>query len=94
MKPQCSSRLSSRRSRKSCDESGRRSLPSLRYGSWPCGGPIDAEEEAYTAEEFVAKLRQVEVLTAQGCLVAEAMRPFGVTEVTFRWRSEYSGRWA
>ena len=41
-------------------------------------------------EEIVAKLRQVEVLTAQGRPAAEAIRSIGVTEVTFyRWRQEY-----
>jgi hypothetical protein len=35
-----------------------------------------------TAEEIVAKLRQVEVLTAQGRTVAEALRSIGVTEVS------------
>ena len=35
----------------------------------------------HTAEEIVAKLRQVEVLTAQGRPVAEAIRSIGVTEV-------------
>ena len=43
-------------------------------------------------EEIVAKLRQVEVLTAQGKSVAEAIRSIGVTEVTYyRWRNEYGG---
>ncbi|HEX2239081.1 MAG TPA: IS3 family transposase [Gammaproteobacteria bacterium] len=43
-------------------------------------------------EEIVAKLRQVEVLTAQGTSVAEAIRAIGVTEVTYyRWRQEYGG---
>jgi putative transposase len=43
-------------------------------------------------EEIVAKLRQVEVLTAQGQSVAEAIRSIGVTEVTYyRWRNEYGG---
>jgi putative transposase len=43
-------------------------------------------------EEIVAKLRQVEVLTAQGRPVAEAIRSIGVTEVTYyRWRQEYGG---
>jgi hypothetical protein len=37
----------------------------------------------HTAEEIVAKLRQVEVLTAQGQPVAEAVRAIGVTEVSF-----------
>ena len=35
-----------------------------------------------TAEEIVAKLRQVEVLTAQGRTVAEAIRSIDVTEVS------------
>jgi putative transposase len=46
----------------------------------------------YTAEEIVAKLRQVDVLTSQGRPVAEAVRSIGVTEVTYyRWRQEYGG---
>ena len=46
----------------------------------------------HTAEEIVAKLRQVDVLTAQGQPVAEAIRTIGVTEVTYyRWRHEYGG---
>jgi putative transposase len=43
-------------------------------------------------EEIVAKLRQVDVLAAQGTSVAEAVRSIGVTEVTYyRWRQEYGG---
>jgi hypothetical protein len=39
-----------------------------------------------TPEQIVAKLRQVEVLTAQGEPVAEAVRATGVTEPTHcRW---------
>ena len=34
-------------------------------------------------EEIVAKLRQVDMLTAQGHSVAEAIRSIGVTEVTY-----------
>ena len=46
----------------------------------------------HTAEEIVAKLRQVDVLMAQGRPVADAVRSIGVTEVTYyRWRSEYGG---
>ena len=49
-------------------------------------------EKRHKAEEIVAKLRRVEVLTAQGRPVAEAVRSIGVTEVTYyRWRSEYGG---
>jgi transposase-like protein len=43
-------------------------------------------------EEIVAKLRQVDVLLAQGHTVADAIRSIGVTEVTYyRWRNEYGG---
>ena len=34
-------------------------------------------------EEIVAKLRQVDVLIAQGTPVADAIRSIGVTEVTY-----------
>lgn len=36
----------------------------------------------HKAEEIVAKLRQVEVLTAQGKTATEAIRSIGVMEVT------------
>jgi transposase-like protein len=46
----------------------------------------------HTAEEVVAKLRQVDVLMAQGRPVADAVRAIGVTEATYyRWRNEYGG---
>lgn len=46
----------------------------------------------HTAEEIVAKLRQVDVLMAQGWQMADAVRAIGVTEVTYyRWRNEYGG---
>ena len=46
----------------------------------------------HTAAEIVAKLRQVDVLMAQGRPVAEAIRAIGVTEATYyRWRNEYGG---
>jgi putative transposase len=64
---------------------------SLRYGF---GQTEDARmaRKRHTAEEIVAKPRQVEVLTAQGRPVAEAVRATGVTEVTYyRRRSEYGG---
>ena len=45
-----------------------------------------------TPEQIVAKLRQVEVLAAQGRPVAEAVRTIGVNEATYyRWRAEYGG---
>ncbi len=50
------------------------------------------DKKRHTAEEIVSKLRQVDVLTAQGRTVAEAIRQIGVTEVTYyRWRNEYGG---
>lgn len=43
-------------------------------------------------EEIVAKLRQADVLRAQGRGVAEAVRTIGATEVTsYRWGQEYGG---
>jgi transposase len=43
-------------------------------------------------EEIVVKLRQVDVLVAQGRPVADAIRTIGVTEVTYyRWKQEYGG---
>jgi putative transposase len=48
--------------------------------------------ERHKAEEIVARLRQVDVLVAQGQTVADAVRSIGVTEVTHhRWRQEYGG---
>ena len=46
----------------------------------------------HTPEEIVAKLRQVDVVTAQGTTLAEAIRSIGVSEVTYhRWRNEFGG---
>src|SRR4051794_3993359 len=43
-------------------------------------------------EEIVSKLRQGDVLVAQGTPVADAIRTIGVAEVTYdRWRQEYGG---
>ena len=40
-------------------------------------------KRTYTPEEMVAKRRQVEVLTAQGKPVSEAVRAIGVTDQTY-----------
>jgi putative transposase len=49
-------------------------------------------KKRHKPEEIVAILRQVEVLTAQGKPVADAIRSIGVTEVTYyRWKQEYGG---
>ena len=47
------------------------------------------DKKRHTAGEIVAKLRQVDVLTAQGQTVAEAIQQISVTEVTYyRWCNE------
>ena len=46
----------------------------------------------HTPEQVINKLREAEVVLAQGRTVAEANRQIGVTEQTFyRWRNEYGG---
>lgn len=46
----------------------------------------------YSPEEIISKLREAEVLLAQGVGVGEAVRRLGVTSVTYyRWRKEYGG---
>jgi putative transposase len=43
-------------------------------------------------EEIVTRLRQVDVLIAQGKSQADAIRAIGVTYVTYsRWKQEYGG---
>ena len=49
-------------------------------------------KKRYAPEEIVAKLREAEVLIAQGRTVADAARQIGVTEQSYyRWRREYGG---
>jgi putative transposase len=49
-------------------------------------------KKRHKPEEIIAKLRQVDVLTAQGKSIAEAVKTIAVTETTyFRWRAEYGG---
>ena len=46
----------------------------------------------YTAAQIIHKLREVEVLLAQGQSVQQASRQIGVTEQTYyRWRKGYGG---
>ncbi len=43
-------------------------------------------------EEIIAKLREAEVMLAQGARVPEVCKSLGVTEQTYyRWRKEYGG---
>ena len=49
-------------------------------------------KKRHTPEEIVAKLRQVEVLMAQGQSAAVAVKAIGVTEQSYyRWRKEFGG---
>ena len=46
----------------------------------------------HTAEEIIGKLREAEVLIAQGRSAADAAKAIGVTEQSYyRWRREYGG---
>ncbi len=46
----------------------------------------------YKPEEIVAKLRQADVLIAQGSKIPDVVRTIGVTQVTYhRWRREFGG---
>ena len=43
-------------------------------------------------EEIIGKLREAEIVLAQGGTVADACRQIGVTEQSYyRWRKEYGG---
>ena len=46
----------------------------------------------YTPEQIIRKLREAEVLIAEGIITRNAARQIGVTEQTYyRWRKEYGG---
>ncbi len=49
-------------------------------------------EEELQSEEIVSKLRQAEVLIAQGSKIPDVVRTLGMTQVTYyRWRREFGG---
>ena len=49
-------------------------------------------KKAFTPEQIVAKLRQIEVLVSQGKTVPLACKEAGIVEQTlYRWRREYGG---
>ena len=49
-------------------------------------------KKTYKPEEIVAKLRQADVLIAQGSKIPDVVRTIGVTQVTYyRWRREFGG---
>ena len=46
----------------------------------------------YRPEEIITKLREAEVLLAQGVKVAEVVKAIGIHEITYyRWRKEFGG---
>jgi putative transposase len=46
----------------------------------------------FSVEQIVNKLRQAEVLLAQGQTIAQVSKALGITEQTYyRWRKEYGG---
>ncbi len=46
----------------------------------------------HTAEQIISKLREAEVLLANGTKMPQVCRKLGVTEQTYyRWRKEYGG---
>ena len=49
-------------------------------------------KRAYTPEQIISKLREVEILLSQGLAVVEASKKIGVTAQTYyRWRKGYGG---
>jgi len=47
-------------------------------------------KKRYAAEEIIGRLREAEVLTAQGMSVREVCKRLGITDQTYyRWRKEY-----
>jgi putative transposase len=66
----------------------------VRPEVWPAGQDEDGQmgTKRHKPEDVVAKLRQADVLIAQGQSVADVIRTLGVTEVTYyRWRKEFGG---
>ena len=49
-------------------------------------------KKRFSAEQIVTRLRQIEVLMAQGKCAPEACRDAGISQQSFyRWRKEYGG---
>jgi len=48
--------------------------------------------KSYSIEQIISKLREAEVLLAQGQKVGDVCRTFNISEQTYyRWRKEYGG---
>ncbi len=51
-----------------------------------------SKRKHHSPEQIIGKLREAEVLLAQGQTVGQACKALGVSEQTFyRWRAEYGG---
>ncbi len=49
-------------------------------------------KKVFTPEQIIRKLREAEVIIAEGITAQQAARKVGVTEQTYyRWRKEYGG---
>ena len=49
-------------------------------------------KKRYRPEEIIAKLREAEVLLAQGMKVPEVVKAIGIHEITYyRWRKKFGG---
>ncbi len=49
-------------------------------------------KKRYRPEEIISKLREADVLLAQGMKVPEVAKAIGIHEITYyRWRREYGG---
>ena len=49
-------------------------------------------KKRYRPEEIIAKLRETEVLLAQGMKIPEVAKSIGIHEITYyRWRKEFGG---
>lgn len=50
------------------------------------------KKKNHTPEQIITKLRKVEVLTAEGTSIAEAVKQIEVSEQTYyRWKKQYGG---
>ena len=56
------------------------------------GGSRFMAKKRFTAEEIIGKLREAEVLSAQGQSIREICKRLAITDQTYyRWRKEYGG---
>ena len=47
--------------------------------------------KAFTVEQIIIKLREIEVLCGQGKTIAEAVRQSDITELTYYWWRKHFG---